>query len=255
MTISNKLDNKQTSGEWFCEWFDTPYYHTLYKHRNDEEAEHFISGLCKELNIQQGTKVLDLACGKGRHAKMLQQQGLDVLGVDLSANSIAAARKLETNGLRFAVHDMRDVLLGERFGFVFNFFTSFGYFDGHDDNLKVLRAIYKILDQDGILVIDFMNVKKVIERLVADEIRTEDGIHFHIQRRFDGEHIFKNIQFEDQGKHFNFTERVQALLYSDFISLLEQAEFEIIRTFGNFDLDPFEEDTSQRLILVCKRNT
>lgn len=248
------MNNKQTSGEWFCEWFDTSYYHSLYKHRNDEEAEHFITRLCEVLNIPTGTKVLDLACGKGRHAKMLQQHGFDVLGVDLSANSIAAARTLETDGLRFAVHDMRDEIQNERFGFVFNFFTSFGYFDGHDDNLKVLKAIHNILEQDGILVIDFMNVKKVVERLVPNEVRTEDGIDFQIQRRFDGHHIFKNIQFQDNDNHFDFTERVQALFYADFRSLLERAEFEIIRTFGNFDLDPFDEESSPRLILVCKRN-
>ena len=78
--------------EWFEEWFDTSYYHTLYKHRNDEEAAQFIERIVAELPLKTGAHVLDLACGKGRHSITLNKLGFNVLGVDLAANSIDKAQ-------------------------------------------------------------------------------------------------------------------------------------------------------------------
>ncbi len=80
--------------EWFASWFDSPFYHILYKNRDDEEAQQFISNLIQHIHLKKNAKVMDLACGKGRHARMLHQEGLRVLGVDLSPNSISAAKKL-----------------------------------------------------------------------------------------------------------------------------------------------------------------
>ena len=54
--------------EWFASWFDSPYYHLLYQHRDDNEAKQFIGHLTEALDLPQGAKVLDLACGKGRHS-------------------------------------------------------------------------------------------------------------------------------------------------------------------------------------------
>ena len=81
--------------EWFAEWFDTSYYHILYQNRNDEEAKRFIQALLGVLKLTPNSSLLDLACGKGRHAVTLNSSGHRVLGVDLSAQSIAAAKGFE----------------------------------------------------------------------------------------------------------------------------------------------------------------
>ncbi|MFN5878833.1 MAG: SAM-dependent methyltransferase, partial [Flavobacteriales bacterium] len=70
-----------SSKEWFADWFDTPYYHILYKNRNDEEAAHFIENLIEFIQLDLGSRVLDLACGKGRHSVTLNKLGYNVLGV------------------------------------------------------------------------------------------------------------------------------------------------------------------------------
>ena len=70
--------------EWFSSWFDSPYYHLLYASRDEQEAKHFIEALQAHLKIAAGAFVLDAACGKGRHAKMLQRHGMHVEGFDLS---------------------------------------------------------------------------------------------------------------------------------------------------------------------------
>jgi 2-polyprenyl-3-methyl-5-hydroxy-6-metoxy-1,4-benzoquinol methylase len=239
--------------EWFEEWFDTTYYHTLYKHRNDEEAAQFIARIVGELSIQPGAQVLDLACGKGRHSITLNKLGFNVLGVDLAANSIEKAQVFKNESLQFAVHDMREIIASQKFAAIFNLFTSFGYFDSIDDNSKVIKAMHAMLEDEGLLIIDFMNATKVINQLVLQETQTIDGLTFEISRNYDGTHIFKRIQFNDQGKAFDFTERVQALRIADFSQLLVNNGFEIMRTFGDFKLNDYQENDSDRLLLIAKK--
>ena len=242
-----------TKKEWFAEWFDTTYYHTLYKHRDDEEAEAFIGRLLTYLNLKKGSKVLDLACGKGRHSRTLNSMGMDVIGVDLSQESIREASNYTKDGLTFDVHDMREVYRKQHFEVVFNLFTSFGYFDTLGSNEKVLRSIHEMLTPEGQLIIDFMNVTKVVSNLVEKEEKTIDGITFYINRSYDGHHIKKDIRFHDAGNDFHFTERVQALKEADFDLLFKATGFELIRTFGDFSLKPFDNLESDRLIIHAKR--
>lgn len=238
--------------DWFATWFDTPYYHILYKKRDDLEAQRFINNLVNNLAITEGNSILDLACGKGRHSITMNKLGFDVLGVDLSENSILEAKKHENSGLRFAVHDMREVL-DNRFDAVFNLFTSFGYFNDLSDNDRVIASVYQMLNPDGIFLIDFMNSEKVIDQLVMKERKTEGGIEFEIERKYTGTHIVKDIRFVADGRNHHFTESVQALKLGDFTRLLSNQGFEIIDTFGDFDLNNFDPKTSDRLIIHAKK--
>lgn len=244
---------KIDSTDWFETWFDTSFYHTLYKHRDTEEAERFISNLLDYLNLPKGTKCLDLACGKGRHSLFLNKHGLDVTGLDLSINSIESAKSMENDSLKFDVHDMRDVYQGEKFDAIFNLFTSFGYFDSNKDNLKVLNSVHKMLKNNGLLIIDFMNVKKTIDNLVESEVKEVDGINFSIKRSFDGDHIHKSIQFTADNHDYDFNERVQALYKEDFEGLLKKSGFRIEKFFGDFDLNPFDVSSSKRLIIIARK--
>jgi SAM-dependent methyltransferase len=238
---------------WFESWFDTEYYHILYKNRDNKEAEKFISNLVEFLQLPPKSYVLDLACGKGRHSITLYTHGYKVLGVDLSPQSIDQAEYLSNEYLQFSVHDMREVIPNEKFDAVFNLFTSFGYFDSSEDNKRVLNSVNQMLKSNGMLLIDFMNASKVVENLVEEETKIVDGITFNITRKYDGQHIFKYISFNADGQEHNYMERVQALKLTDFIALLEVCGFDLIRTFGDFDLDDFKEETSNRLILLARK--
>lgn len=237
--------------EWFADWFDTSYYHLLYQNRDEKEAEKFIQNLMELLNLPAESKLLDLACGKGRHAKYLSEFGHDVLGVDLSPNSISLANDWANERLRFQTHDMREILQNERFDVVFNLFTSFGYFDHESENKRVCNSIALMLKPGAKVLIDFMNASKVIQNLVPSEMKLLDGITFQIARNYDGKHIYKHIDVLDNGHESHFMERVQALKLSDFQSLLED-KFEIVNTFGSYDLTPFNEENSDRLILLAQ---
>lgn len=242
---------QKETNSWFASWFDTPYYHILYKDRDNEEAQLFMDNITNYLNLPDDAKILDLACGKGRHSVYLNQLGYDVTGADLSENSIAEAKKSENDKLHFVVHDMREPF-NEKFDAIFNLFTSFGYFENDNDNLRTLKAICESLTEYGFAVIDFMNVHNVIKNLVPEEVKTSDGIDFHIKRYVKDGHIFKEIDFEDKGEKFHFTERVQALTLEDFESMLEQTDIHLLDIFGDYKLRKFFKEDSERLIMIIK---
>jgi len=254
-TFAIRMKEQEQKSEWFEDWFNTPYYHILYKNRNYEEAEFFMRNLVAYLQITPAHKVLDLACGKGRHAIFLNKLGLDVTGADLSPNSIAEAGKSENKRLHFLVHDMREAIPGAHFDFIVNLFTSFGYFDTQEDNQQVLNAIHQMLVPGGKLVIDFFNVEKVVRNMVPAEHKNIEGIDFHIEKHWDGTHIYKKISFEDNGESFSFTERVQGLRLSDFQRLLLKSDFEITDTFGDLHLHPFDIHESDRLIIIATKRS
>ncbi|HHG86363.1 MAG TPA: class I SAM-dependent methyltransferase, partial [Bacteroidetes bacterium] len=147
---------------WFEAWFNSPYYHLLYDHRDEREARRFISKLITHLNPPPGSRMLDLACGKGRHAAQLAEYGYEVTGLDIAEDSILAAREQYASPhLQFAVHDMRQPLPfpQEHFDYVFNLSTSFGYFETEAEHLQTLQHIARSLKRGGTFVMDFMNAE------------------------------------------------------------------------------------------------
>ena len=92
---------------WYKSWFNSPFYHKLYFERDEEEANAFIKKLIAHLSPPAGCRMLDVACGKGRHSKTLAAMGYQVTGIDISPDSIAHAKQYENEKLEFFVHDMR----------------------------------------------------------------------------------------------------------------------------------------------------
>lgn len=236
---------------WYASWFDTPYYHILYKDRDYAEAQSFMDNLTNYLNLPENGKILDLACGKGRHSVYLNKLGYDVTGVDLSEHSINYAKQFENDSLRFDVHDMTKPY-PETFDAVFNLFTSFGYFENDDCNLRTIEAIKVELNTFGFGVIDFMNANYVINNLVAEDTKTVEGITFHQKRSVKNGYIVKNIAFEIDGEQYNFEERVKALTLEDFNRLFEKAGVYLLDVFGDYKLKKYHPETSERLLMIFK---
>lgn len=238
---------------WYRTWFNSPYYHILYRDRDEREAALFIDRVMKYFLPPSGSKFLDLACGKGRHSIYINKKGYDVTGVDLSAESIKIAKTEEAGDLHFYVHDMRYPIGNEVFDYVFNLFTSFGYFNMRAENEAVLFASYQNLKPKGYLLIDFLNAEEVIHNLVNKEVKIIGNIEFRISRKHENGQIIKTIEIDDHGQKFEFVEKVAALTRSDFIGMLTQANFEIRDIFGNYQLENFKAEVSPRLIIIARK--
>jgi len=243
----------QKTKEWFSDWFDSHYYHILYKHRDYKEAEKFIDNINLFLNLKVSDKILDMACGKGRHAIYLNKLGYEVTGLDLSPQSILYAKQMENRRLKFFVHDMREVWQERKFDYVFNLFTSFGYFKTDAEHAQAIQSMAANLKPGGKLLLDFLNTDKVIQNLILKETKSIDGITFHISRNVTDGFITKKIIFKDLGKSFEFEERVKALWLADFLSFFNDAGLHTEQIFGDYNLTPYVADHSDRMIFLVNR--
>ena len=233
------------------DWFDSDYYHILYKHRDYSEARNFIDNIIEYLDLKKGSKILDLACGIGRHSIYLDEIGFKVVGTDKSPNNIKRAKASQNQSLSFLQMEMIDNT-NHKYDGIFNLFTSFGYVN-HDYNLKTIKNIERQLKDNGTIIIDFMNTLFVKNNLVIEETKVIDDLSFKIKRKSDGKHIYKEIKFNDKKDYF-FQEKVMDLSLNDFENYLKRYSLKVIKTFGDYNLNEFDIKNSERLIMVIKKS-
>jgi SAM-dependent methyltransferase len=196
-----------TSTDWFASWFDTKFYHILYKHRDHKEARLFMANLVSFLHLKKGDNVLDLACGKGRHSVFLNSLGLDVIGADLSKNSIQVLENIK-NGLK---------------------------------------------NSDSVAIIDFLNVEYAVKNLVEKEVIVREEATFNIKKSLNNGYIIKEIEVVVNGESSTYFERIKYLDLPKMESYLKKVGLKLKHTFGDYDLNGFDVETSNRLILIISK--
>jgi SAM-dependent methyltransferase len=241
---------------WYRNWFNSPYYHLLYFKRDEQEAAIFIDALLKLLNPQPGAKMLDVACGRGRHSIHLASKGYFVTGIDISEESIEDALQHSSNDLEFFVHDMRLPFRMNYYDFAFNFFTSFGYFRTRREHDNSIRTIAQALKPGGIFVIDYLNAHYVENHLIYKSEIVKEGVTFDITRWLDETHFYKKIVVEDENEleePLIYTERVAKFSLGDFNDMFAFNGLQVQEVFGDYALGAYNTKESPRLIIVAKK--
>lgn len=242
--------------EWYKSWFNSPFYHKLYFERDEKEAQAFILRLLNYFHPQQGSRILDVACGRGRHSKFLAAQGFDVTGVDLSPDAIEFAKQFENDNLHFYKHDMRLPAWINYFNYAFNFFTSFGYFATRREHDDAVYMIAKSLNPSGSALFDYLNVHFVEEHLVHEETKMVGETKYEINRWMDEDHFYKRISVTDPSLDSTkeFTEKVAKLSLGDFTDMLSFQGMQVADVFGDYDLNSYHVAKTPRMIIVARKS-
>lgn len=238
--------------EWFEEWFDSPYYHMLYKKRNDDEASEFVKKIVTYFTLDKSHTLLDLACGKGRHAKAFASYEIDVTGLDLSKNSIEYAKAFEDDHLHFYVHDMRQTFRTNYYDIICNLFTSFGYFKTAHDNVLAARSMYQSVKKGGIVLIDFVNRQHAIQHIDSNqsESNTIEGVKFEVTRSYNETRLLKKIDIHDGDIKLHFEESLNSFTFTQMNDIFTSVGFKLKESFGNYSLDQYDAESSPRMIMV-----
>jgi SAM-dependent methyltransferase len=241
--------------EWYRNWFNSRYYHILYADRNEQEAEDFINRLIIHLNPPIDARMLDIACGKGRHSIMLAKHAFSVTGIDISPISIQEACLSAHEKLEFYVHDMRLPFRINYYDYAFNFFTSFGYFDSLKEHQDALHNMSLSIKPGGIFVMDYLNPAYAIRHLEKTSIVNKESIHFNITRWSDKEYIYKKIAIDDSSEKQSlvFIEKVANFKLDDFTLMFKKNKLAIKEILGNYQLDPFDKASSPRMIMIAQK--
>lgn len=240
---------------WYEEWFSNKYYLELYSHRNEKEARDLINLVQRSVQIDSGSKVLDVCCGSGRHSLEMARRGYDVTGIDLSRYLISetkkSLKKSDERGLkaRFLIRDMKNFSFAQKFDAAINVFSSFGYFDKDKDNLKVFRNISDSIKKDGCFVFDFLNDGYVRKALVPYDEEIRDGVKIIQKRHITDGFVCKDIVI---GKSV-YSERIRLYKPAEIKRMLKETGFKTINVFGDYLGNRFHSTNSKRLIIFCKK--
>ncbi len=240
--------------DWYEQWFDTPYYSMLYGDHDEIEAEHFLTNLLRFLQIPKKSKILDLACGAGRHSYYLHHLGYPVIGADLSPTQIRRAKNFSEPGLDFRIHDMRAPIDESDFDLILNLFTSFGYFRTKQEDQQTVKSISEGLQKGGRFVLDFLNMEKALANLVLSDERVINGIEFKMERSVEDGFLYKRIRVIDEGNSHHYYERLRTLYLKDFEQYFNKAGLMIKNIFGDYELGTFDRSNSDRLILYAEKD-
>jgi SAM-dependent methyltransferase len=230
-------------------WYETAFrkqYLDLYYRRDDAAAEAEAAFAARALSLAEGARVVDVACGAGRHARALGALGYRVTGVDLSRDLLAAA-----SGTSRVRADMRALPFRDAFDGATSFFTSFGYFDDAG-NAKAMESIAGAVRMGGGLLLDFLNAAAVEAHLVPEGVEEREGRKYHLRRRIEEGRVVKDVVLEEEGLTLSYSESVRLYNHHELVILLKEAGLSVVASYGAFDGRDYTTD-APRCVLVAKK--
>lgn len=243
---------------WWENYFDEIYY-KIYSpfDTKPERLKKEVLFIEKVLELKKDMKILDLACGYGRHAIELAKRGYNITGFDYSEYLLKIAReKAEKENLKinFLKGDMRELPFNEEFDAIYNFFTSFGYFSD-EENFNVLKGVSKALKKGGKFLIDTMNIFWILNNfqyqmwdLIEDLLVLEEN-EFNL---LTGQVKTKRIIFK-KGKEIDRREHeVRLYTPSELSYLLSLNSLKVEKFYGDYDMNEYGVD-KRRLIVVARK--
>lgn len=238
--------------DWFKDWFDSSEYLDVYSHRDNTDAENLLALIRNNYSFKKGTKVLDAACGKGRFSNLFAKNGFDVTSFDLSMQLLKnAQRKSNQNNLnvKYFRSDIRNVPLKGSFNLVLNMFTSFGYFTNDNENFSFIRKAYKLLNEKGYFIFDYLNKDYVINNLSPLSNRTIGEKKIIEERKINHNRVEKKIIIESSSERKIFHESV--LMYSpdEIIDGFNLCGLKVDKIFGDYIGSNFNSINSERLLI------
>ncbi len=241
-------------------WYEDEEFWKMYPLFTDKklkEAGEEVEKIISLADLDSDIKVLDLCCGIGRHSIVFADRGYDVTAVDITEHYLERAREKgeeKSVEIEFIKEDMRKFKREGEFDIVLNLFTSFGYFEDNDENLQVLKNVYKSLKPNGKFILDVLG-KEVIARIFkGKEWKEINGDIWLFERNIkkDWSRFEDNMMKVVNGdvKEFNTSH----WLYSakELKDMLEGVGFTSLDVYGNYDGKPYDEEADRLVVLAEK---
>lgn len=242
-----------------------PWYETIFDERYPElfgplehDPEDEVAGIVGLLEVPEGASIVDVGCGRGRHAIPLSRRGYRVTGVDISEKMLRMARERaarENVAVEWIREDMREFLRPETFDACLSLFTSFGYFTD-EENEMVLRNMAKSLKKSGTLLLDLRNAQKGLAGEEDHEMTCSvPAGRLRLSVRFDPEDRRAYAEHElTRPDGIRILSRFDVRIYSEdeLKKMTDRAGMRIHAVHGSFDGAPFTRG-AERMVVIARK--
>jgi ubiquinone/menaquinone biosynthesis C-methylase UbiE len=242
---------------WYDEFFKEDYLQIYLPFLTEERTKQEIDFIIEILNLPPGSKILDLACGFGRHTIPLAKKGYDMTGLDYTEKFIRMAEEKaqkENLQIEFLVGDMRKIPFENHFAGVISYFTSFGFFSD-EENFEVLKGVSKALKREGKFLLEIMNRDLLVKNFRPKNWqRLEDGTLVLEENSLDlMTNRLKNykIIIDKKGERTKWFE-LRLYTLQELVYLLEKVGLKVIQTYGKKDKSPYSIDSPRMIVLSQK---
>lgn len=242
--------------DWFKNWFESQYYQQVYNHRDEKDAKLLVDLILASVKLDDNAKILDAACGAGRHYINFAKKGYSVFGFDLSKNLLnEAKRNCEKNNSPYNLFcaDIRKIAFKTNFNLITNLFTSFGYFESDEENFLFIKNAYELLYKNGYYVLDYFNEHFLRKNLLAKSYKKINDLEIYEKRKIIDGRINKIITIYNEEKKFEYLESVKIYSFAQLKNTITKFGFELVVTFGSYNGEKFDLENSQRLIMIYKK--
>lgn len=248
-----------TASPWYRDFFDSAYL-ALYADRiNEKQTKREVQMVETALQLAPGARILDLACGTGRHSVLLARHGHHVTGVDLNEGYLAMARQAASAAsvkIDTVACDMREIPFEGCFDAVVSLFTSFGYFEAEEDDQAVVQRVADALKPGGSYLIDAGNRDWQLESGEGEWGEAPNGGTYHARRDYDPVTSILTTTFsrampglapEEVGRH-----GIRLYTLTELVRLLGRAGLKFSRAYGDYRCKPYSVRTP-RMIVVAEK--
>jgi len=239
--------------DWYKDWFASDYYLKVYSHRNDKDATNLIELIKRNIQIDSNAKILDAACGNGRHSLQFAKLGYNVVGFDLSKQLLEIACQNKMTNVNYFRSDIRSVPLKRVFDLILNLFTSFGYFESDVENFNFIKFASSHLTKNGYFIFDYLNPNYVKNNLVQSSSKNIGKLSIEENRKIVNNRVEKEIIISDENNLHRYFESVRLYSLSQILSMFLENEFVLYKSFGNYSGDDYDEEQSKRMILFFRK--
>ena len=242
--------------DWWEKYFSNDYL-KLYQY-DEGESSREVSAVIRMLQLKEEKKVLDLACGFGRHSVIFAQKGYNVTGLDLSESFLKKARELADSllvGVDWQKGDMRDIPYENEYDAIINMFTAFGFFDREEEDLKVLKAVYKALKPGGQFLMDVLNREFALSNPFPRRWTSENDSFMLEERFFD--YFNSRLELTNKlilktGELINASYSIRLYTLTEILDMFNHVGLVLTDVYGNFDGEIYSAK-SPRMILVASK--
>jgi SAM-dependent methyltransferase len=237
--------------------FDVGDYMYFYSEAlTDERTDMEVDALVRYLALEKPKKILDLACGFGRHTNRLALLGHNMTGVDITPGFLDIARRDAMHKgviVTYQQNDMRKITFDNEFDYVMLLFTAFGYFSD-EENLQVLINACNALRPGGSLIFDAPHRDTFLKRIKPYYVVEKEGNLMIDRMSFDslqGRSYNRRIVLRDgirKDKPFS----IRLYNPNEIQAMITRAGMDLERIYGGWEIQEVSPESTQIVVIARK---